>query len=65
MNKDKKKTLTIELVDELTKMTPDLEKVKTIMLALNIPYSDDPVTLLNSVLVAINTLDLPGVENEK
>jgi hypothetical protein len=65
MKKDIKKKLTIELVDELTKMAPDLEKVKNLMLTLNIPYSEDPLALLNTVLVAINTYDKPGAENEK
>ncbi len=65
MKKNIKKKLTIDLVDELTKTTPDMEKVKMLLMTLNIPYSDDPITLLNSVLIAINTLDLPGVENEK
>ncbi|MFZ4403116.1 MAG: hypothetical protein ACOYOK_03360 [Pseudobdellovibrionaceae bacterium] len=43
-----------KLVDELLKTSPEVEVVKNLTHKLNIPFSEDPILQMNSVLQAMH-----------
>jgi hypothetical protein len=42
------------LIEELTKDHPDQSHVKTLMSKLDLEYSDDPIRVMNTVLMALH-----------
>jgi hypothetical protein len=60
MTEERKEKLD-QLVNEVTNDEQDLEKIKELAAVLNIPYSEDPLQLLNNVLKGIHT---EGPKNE-
>lgn len=61
MTEGRKKLLN-ELVNEVTRDDSDLEIVKSLTGQLGIPYSDDPMQLLNNVLKGIH---IEGPDHEQ
>ncbi|OFZ18044.1 MAG: hypothetical protein A2Z20_07990 [Bdellovibrionales bacterium RBG_16_40_8] len=51
---DKRLSLMNELVNEVTREAMDFDKIKILLDELNIPYSSDPIQLLNNVLKGIH-----------
>lgn len=58
---DERMRLMNSLVNEVTKDELDIELIKTMLMTLGIPYSDDPMQLLNNVLKGIHS---DGFKNE-
>jgi hypothetical protein len=59
MSRSAQKKVTLEqLVDELLKEKPDHPRIKQLSGDLNIPYSADPVTQMNTVLQSMNSVYL-------
>jgi len=61
LNKEQRKQLVSELVDEVTKDASDLDKVKILAAKLNVEYADDPIQFLNNVLKGIHFEEGPHV----
>lgn len=55
MTKDERMDFLAKLVDEVTREAPDPEKVKQLTAILGIPFSDEPMQLLNNVLKGIHS----------
>jgi hypothetical protein len=51
---EERKSILNDLVNEVTRDDSDLEVVKVLTGKLGIPYSDDPMQLLNNVLKGIH-----------
>ncbi len=59
MTKEDRISLLNDLVNEVTKDEFDKSIVKSYMERLRIPYSEDPMQLLNNVLKGIHVIEVP------
>ena len=50
------------LVDELIKMSPQENRIRSYMKAVGLPYSDDPMERMDSVLTALDDASLRTVD---